>query len=59
MQAGPFGGGGARGGGNIVARLRAYGAETLGEVAQYEDSYRLCHLRGSEEIIVALAEQLN
>jgi len=42
-----------------VAGLRAHGAQLLGEVAQYEDSYRLCYLRGPAGIIVALAEQLN
>jgi catechol 2,3-dioxygenase-like lactoylglutathione lyase family enzyme len=42
----------------IFARLRAHGAELVGEVAQYEDSYRLCYVRGPEGIIVALAEQL-
>ena len=42
-----------------VARLRAHGAELVGEVAQYEDSYRLCYVRGPAEIIVALAEQLS
>ena len=44
---------------DVVARLRAHGAELLGEVAQYEDSYRLCYVRGPEGIIVALAEQLS
>jgi catechol 2,3-dioxygenase-like lactoylglutathione lyase family enzyme len=43
---------------DVVARLRARGAELMGEVAQYEDKYRLCYLRGPEGIIVALAEQL-
>jgi catechol 2,3-dioxygenase-like lactoylglutathione lyase family enzyme len=43
---------------HTVARLRAHGAEPLGEVAQYEDSYRLCYLRGPAGIIVALAEQI-
>ena len=43
---------------DVVARLRAHGAELVGEVAQYEDSYRLCYVRGPEGIIVALAEQL-
>ena len=42
---------------DTVARLRAHGAELLGEVAQYESSYRLCYLRGPAGIIVALAEQ--
>jgi catechol 2,3-dioxygenase-like lactoylglutathione lyase family enzyme len=41
-----------------VAGLRTLGAELVGEVAQYEDSYRLCYVRGPEGIIVALAEQL-
>jgi catechol 2,3-dioxygenase-like lactoylglutathione lyase family enzyme len=44
---------------DTVARLRAHGAELLGEVAQYENSYRLCYVRGPEGIIVGLAEQLN
>jgi len=41
-----------------VARLRAHGAELIGEVAQYEDMYRLCYIRGPEGIMVALAEKL-
>lgn len=41
-----------------VARLRAEGAELIGEVAQYEDKYRLCYMRGPAGIIVALAEEL-
>jgi catechol 2,3-dioxygenase-like lactoylglutathione lyase family enzyme len=40
------------------AGLRAHGAELVGEVAQYEDSYRLCYVRGPAGVIVALAEQL-
>jgi len=43
---------------DVLARLRAHGAELVGEVAQYEDRYRLCYIRGPEGIIVALAEQL-
>jgi catechol 2,3-dioxygenase-like lactoylglutathione lyase family enzyme len=43
----------------VVAGLRARGAELVGEVARYEDSYRLCYVRGPEGIIVALAEQLS
>ena len=43
----------------VVARLRAHGAELVGEVVQYEDKYRLCYVRGPEGIIVALAEQLS
>ena len=41
-----------------VARLRTHGAELIGELVQYEDSYRLCYLRGPAGIIVALSEQL-
>ena len=41
-----------------VAGLRARGAELVGEVVQYQDSYRLCYVRGPAGIIVALAEQL-
>lgn len=43
---------------DVLARLRAHGAELIGEVAQYDDKYRLCYIRGPEGIIVALAEQL-
>ncbi len=43
---------------DVLARLRAHGAELLGEIVQYEDMYRLCYLRGPEGIIVALAERL-
>ena len=43
---------------DVLARLRTHGAELIGEVAQYEDRYRLCYIRGPEGIIVALAEQL-
>jgi catechol 2,3-dioxygenase-like lactoylglutathione lyase family enzyme len=43
---------------DVVTRLRAHGAELVGEVAQYEDVYRLCYIRGPEGIIVGLAEQL-
>ena len=42
----------------MVARLLAHGAELVGEVVQYEDTYRLAYIRGPEGIIVALAEQL-
>ncbi|MEU8525561.1 MULTISPECIES: VOC family protein [Streptomyces] len=43
---------------DTIARLRAHGAELLGEVAQYKDIYRLCYLRGPSGIILALAEQI-
>ncbi|HYH11060.1 MAG TPA: VOC family protein [Thermomicrobiales bacterium] len=41
----------------VLARLRAHGAELIGEVVQYQDNYRLCYVRGPEGIMVALAEQ--
>ena len=44
---------------DVVARLRSHGGELVGEIAQYEDSYRLCFLRGPEGIIIGLAEQLS
>ena len=44
---------------DTVARLRGHGAELLDEIAQYEDLYRLCFVRGPEGIIIGLAEQLN
>jgi catechol 2,3-dioxygenase-like lactoylglutathione lyase family enzyme len=43
---------------DVVARLRAHGAELMGEVVQYEDTYRLGYIRGPEGIIVGLAEPL-
>jgi catechol 2,3-dioxygenase-like lactoylglutathione lyase family enzyme len=42
----------------VVAGLRARGSELVGEVEQYEDSYRLCYVRGPEGIIVELAEKI-
>jgi catechol 2,3-dioxygenase-like lactoylglutathione lyase family enzyme len=44
---------------DVVGRLQNHGAKLLGEVTQYENSYRLCYLRGPAGIIVALAEQLS
>ncbi len=44
---------------DVVARLRAHGAELVGEVVQYEDMYRLCYIRGPEGIIIGLAEQFS
>ncbi|MFI7316588.1 VOC family protein [Streptomyces venezuelae] len=43
---------------DTVARLRPHGAELLGEVVRFENSFRLCYLRGPAGIIVALAEQI-
>ena len=44
---------------DVVARLRSHGAELVGEIAQYEDIYRLCFLRGPEGIIIGLSERLS
>ena len=44
---------------DVVARLRARGAELLRDIAQYEDLYRLCFVRGPEGIIIGLAERLD
>ena len=44
---------------DVLARLRPRGAELVGELAQYEDKYRLCYVRGPEGIMIALAEELN
>ncbi|MFE9017702.1 VOC family protein [Streptomyces sp. NPDC007808] len=43
---------------DTITRLRRHGAELLGEVARYENAYRLCNLRGPSGIIVALAERI-
>jgi catechol 2,3-dioxygenase-like lactoylglutathione lyase family enzyme len=43
---------------DVVARLRNHGAELVGEIAQYEDVYRLCFMRNSEGFVIGLAEQL-
>jgi predicted enzyme related to lactoylglutathione lyase len=42
----------------VVARVRAHGAELVGEVVHYEDTYRLAYIRGPEGIIVGLSEQI-
>jgi catechol 2,3-dioxygenase-like lactoylglutathione lyase family enzyme len=43
---------------DTLARLRNHGAELVGEVVQYEDSVRLCYIRGPEGLLLGLAEQL-
>ena len=43
---------------DTLARLRALGAELVGDVVQYEHSYRLCYVRGPEGILIGLAEEL-
>ena len=42
-----------------LARLSKRGAQLVGEVVQYEDSYRLCYIRGPEGLLIGLAEQLD
>src|SRR5213078_665342 len=44
---------------DVVARLRRHGAELVGEIAQYQNVYRLCFLRGPEGFVIGLAEQLS
>ncbi len=41
-----------------LARLRKYGAQLVGEVVQYQETYRLCYIRGPERLLIGLAEQL-
>jgi catechol 2,3-dioxygenase-like lactoylglutathione lyase family enzyme len=43
----------------LLSRLIKHGAELVGEVVQYENSYRLCYVRGTEGILIGLAEQLS
>ena len=43
----------------MLARLRKAGAQMVGEVVQYENSYRLCYIRGPEGLLIGLAEQLS
>jgi catechol 2,3-dioxygenase-like lactoylglutathione lyase family enzyme len=42
----------------MVARLIKHGAQLVGEVVQYENSYRLCYIRGTEGLLIGLAEEL-
>jgi len=41
-----------------LARLRKHGAQLVGEVVQYQESYRLCYIRGPEGLLIGLAEEL-
>lgn len=41
----------------LVSRLAQHGAQLVGEVVQYENSYRLCYIRGKEGLLVGLAEE--
>lgn len=42
----------------VLERLRKHGAQLVGEVMQYEDTYRLCYIRGVEGLLIGLAEEL-
>ncbi|MGF9769814.1 VOC family protein [Bacillus albus] len=42
----------------MVSRLTKHGAQLVDEIVQYEDSYRLCYMRGTEGILIGLAEEL-
>jgi catechol 2,3-dioxygenase-like lactoylglutathione lyase family enzyme len=41
-----------------LARLRRHGAQLVGEVVQYQETYRLCYIRGPEGLLIGLAEEL-
>jgi catechol 2,3-dioxygenase-like lactoylglutathione lyase family enzyme len=41
-----------------VERLRAHGAQLIGDVVRYEDAYKLCYIRGPEGLLIGLAEEL-
>jgi catechol 2,3-dioxygenase-like lactoylglutathione lyase family enzyme len=43
---------------DTVSRLAKHGAQLVGEVVQYESSYRLCYIRAHDGLLVGLAEQL-
>jgi catechol 2,3-dioxygenase-like lactoylglutathione lyase family enzyme len=43
---------------DTVARLRKRGGQLVGEVVQYEDTYRLCYIRGPEGLLIGLAQEL-
>src|ERR1041385_7295862 len=42
----------------MLSRLRKAGAQLVGDVVQYENSYRLCYIRGPEGLLIGLAEEL-
>ncbi|MGZ4480930.1 MAG: VOC family protein [Gaiellales bacterium] len=43
---------------DTLARLHEHGAQLVGEVAQFEDVYRLCYIRGPEGLLIGLAQEL-
>ena len=42
-----------------LERLRKHGAQVVGEVVQYQDTYRLCYIRGPEGVLIGLAQELS
>jgi catechol 2,3-dioxygenase-like lactoylglutathione lyase family enzyme len=42
----------------VISRLQARGAELVGGLERYEDTYRLCYIRGPEGVIIELAERI-
>ena len=42
-----------------LERLRNRGAQLVGEVVQYEESYRLCYILGPEGLLIGLAQELS
>lgn len=42
----------------MVAKLKEHSAELVGEIMQYENTYRLCHIRGCEGLLIGLAENI-
>jgi predicted enzyme related to lactoylglutathione lyase len=44
---------------DTLGRLRKIGAQLVGDVVQYQDSYRLCYIRGPEGLLIGLAQELN
>lgn len=43
---------------DIISRLSKFGAQLVGEVVQFENTYRLCYIRGTEGLLIGLAEEL-
>jgi catechol 2,3-dioxygenase-like lactoylglutathione lyase family enzyme len=43
----------------LLSRLKQHGAEVVGEVVNYENIYKLCYIRGTEGLLIGLAEQLD
>ena len=43
---------------DTLTRLSAHGAQLVGELVEYEDTYRLCYIRGPEGLLIGLAEEL-